>query len=154
MEGTKQNIGARKMKYFIAAVILLFSTTVFAQNATTPQSIENRPKGQIFQLAKPVICNDSPVVRNWLTNIMKFIPIAMGKSKNQMGEIDAVMSTYVNPRDGSFVVIEAFPNRTSCILFQGVELMIDLPTEEDETAMLPDMAPKIPEGEKEEGLKK
>jgi len=32
--------------------------------------------------------------------------------------------------------------------------MLDLPFEEDETAMLPDMAPKIPEGEKEEGLKK
>ena len=85
------------------------------------------PYGTIFQLQKPIACNDTPVIKNFLENMNGMIPITMGASKNPMGVITSLVQVYANPTSDAFAIVEHFAIKKSCIIFQGHDFDIILP---------------------------
>ena len=129
------------MKYLLIVAILLFPSISLAQDAeqptTTPPQEEKIPYGQMRQMAKPLVCNDSPVVRNWIKDSLNLVPFAMGLAKNQMDAISSVLNMYVSPIDGRFIIIESAASGYSCILFKGADLFIYGTGEEETFSMIP-----------------
>ena len=85
------------------------------------------PYGTIFMLNKPITCNDTPVIKNFIENINGMIPITIGTDKNQMGVITSLIQLYVNPLSDIFAIVEHFAIAKSCIIFQGDNFDIILP---------------------------
>jgi hypothetical protein len=131
------------MKYLLIVAILLFPSISLAQDAeqppTTPPSQEEEkiPYGQMRQMAKPLVCNDSSVVTDWIKDSLNFVPFVQGLGRNQMNAISSVLSMYINPRNGDFIIIESSASRYSCILFKGVELFLYGTGEEEIFSMIP-----------------
>jgi len=85
------------------------------------------PYGTVFMLNKPIACNDTPVIKNFIENINGMMPITIGTDKNQMGVITSLVQLYANPITDTFVVVEHFAIAKSCIIFQGDNFDIILP---------------------------
>ena len=85
------------------------------------------PYGTIFMLQKPVACNDTPVLMNYIRGMNQMIPITMGVDKNQMGGISSLVQVYANPITENFAIVEHFAIKKSCIIFQGHNFDIVLP---------------------------
>ena len=85
------------------------------------------PYGTIFMLQKPVACNDTPVLMDYLKDMNQMIPVTMGTSKNQMGAIASLIQIYANPINANFAVVEHFAIQKSFIVFQGHDFDIILP---------------------------
>ena len=85
------------------------------------------PYGTIFMLQKPVACNDTPVLMNYIRSMNQMIPITMGVDKNQMGGISSLVQVYANPITENFAIVELFAIKKSCIIFQGHNFDIVLP---------------------------
>ena len=85
------------------------------------------PYGTIFVLKKPVTCNDTPVIKNFIENMNGMIPITIGVDKNPMGVITSLIQLYTNPTTYTFAVVEHFAIKKSCIIFQGHDFDIILP---------------------------
>ena len=96
------------------------------------------PYGTIFQLQKPIACNDTPVIKNFLENMNGMIPITMGASKNPMGVITSLVQIYANPITDAFAIVEHFAIQKSCIIFQGHDFNIILPERYGRSPMKPD----------------
>ena len=96
------------------------------------------PYGRIFQLQKPIACNDTPVIKNFLENMNGMIPITMGASKNPMGVITSLVQVYANPTSDAFAIVEHFAIRKSCVIFQGHDFNIILPERYGRSPMKPD----------------
>ena len=92
-----------------------------------PPTAAGIPYGTIFQLQKPIACNDTPVIQNFLENMNGMIPITMGTSKNPMGVITSLVQVYANPINDAFAIVEHFVIKKSCIIFQGHDFDIILP---------------------------
>ena len=90
-----------------------------------PQTV--MPYGTIFMLKKPITCNDTPVIKNFIENINGMIPITIGTDKNQMGVITSLVQLYANPITDTFAIVEHFTIKKSCIIFQGHDFDIILP---------------------------
>ena len=90
-------------------------------NSSTP------PYGTIFMLNKPVACNDTPVLMNYIKGINGMVPLTMGTSKNPMGAILSLVQVYANAVTEKFAVVEHFAIQKSCIIFQGHDFDIILP---------------------------
>jgi|18_taG_2_1085343.scaffolds.fasta_scaffold07459_2 hypothetical protein len=129
------------MKYLLIVAILLFPSISLAQDAeqppTTPPQEEKIPYGQMRQMAKPLVCNNPAVVRNWIKDSLNFVPFVMGFAKNQMDAISSVLNMYVNPRNRDFIIIESAASGYSCILFKGADLFIYGTGEEEIFSMVP-----------------
>jgi len=129
------------MKYLLIVAILLFPSISLAQDAeqppTTPPQEEKIPYGQMRQMAKPLVCNNPAVVRNWIKDSLNLVPFAMGLTKNQMDAISSVLNMYVSPIDGRFIIIESAAAGYSCVLFKGVELFLYGTGEEETFSMIP-----------------
>ena len=78
-------------------------------------------------LNKPVACNDTPVLMNYIRSMNQMIPITMGRSVNPMGAILSLVQIYANPVTEKFAVVEHFAIEKSCIIFQGHNFDIILP---------------------------
>ena len=91
-------------------------------NTNTPP-----PYGTIFMLNKPVACNDTPILMNYIKGMNQMIPITMGRSVNPMGAILSLVQIYANPVTEKFAVVEHFAIQKSCIIFQGHNFDIILP---------------------------
>jgi hypothetical protein len=88
---------------------------------------DSPPYGTIFMLQKPIACNDTPLIKNYIQDTNGMIPITMGLSKNPMGGILSLVQVYANPDTEKFAVVEHFAIEKSCILFQGHDFDIILP---------------------------
>ena len=96
-------------------------------NVSPPGTADKPPYGTIFMLNKPVACNDTPVLMNYLKGINGMVPLTMGTSKNPMGAILSLVQVYANPVSEKFAVVEHFAIEKSCIIFQGHNFDIILP---------------------------
>ena len=92
-----------------------------------PQTEGPPPYGTIFMLNKPVACNDTSVLMNYIKGMNGMVPITMGLSKNPMGAIVSLVQVYANPISEHFAVVEHFAIQKSCIIFQGQNFDIILP---------------------------
>jgi hypothetical protein len=96
-------------------------------NVSPPDTSDKPPYGTIFMLNKPVACNDTPILMNYIKGINEMIPLTMGTSLNPMGAILSLVQVYANPVSENFVVVEHFAIQKSCIIFQGHDFKIILP---------------------------
>ena len=96
-------------------------------NVSPPGTADKPPYGTIFMLNKPVACNDTPVLMNYLKGINGMVPLTMGTSKNPMGAILSLVQVYANAVTEKFAVVEHFAIQKSCIIFQGHDFDIILP---------------------------
>ena len=96
-------------------------------NVQPPKTGGPPPYGTIFMLNKPVACNDTPVLMNYIRSMNQMIPITMGRSVNPMGAILSLVQIYANPVTERFAVVEHFAIEKSCIIFQGHNFDIILP---------------------------
>ena len=92
-----------------------------------PQTSGPPPYGTIFMLNKPVACNDTPVLMNYIKDMNQMVPLTMGTSVNPMGAILSLVQVYANPVTEKFAVVEHFAIEKSCIIFQGHDFDIILP---------------------------
>ena len=92
-----------------------------------PQTAGPPPYGTIFVLQKPVACNDTPVLMNYIKEMNQMVPITMGTNRNGMGAIASLIQIYANPMTENFAVVEHFAIQKSCIVFQGHDFDIILP---------------------------
>jgi len=84
------------------------------------QSPQGRGYGQIFQMMKPMMCNDTAVVENYIHNRFGEKELAYGLNYNQMGAQSMLTTIYVNPASKTFSIVEHSAAGMSCILGQGV----------------------------------
>ena len=96
-------------------------------NVSPPGTSDKPPYGTIFMLNKPVACNDTPVLMNYIKGINGMVPLTMGTSKNPMGAILSLVQVYANAVTEKFAVVEHFAIQKSCIIFQGHNFDIILP---------------------------
>ena len=128
--------------YIIVGLIVVFVPSfVLGQDFPQDRKNENKiteevvpkvpqvapPYGTVFMLNKPIACNDTPVIKNFIENINGMMPITIGTDKNQMGVITSLVQLYANPITDTFVVVEHFAIAKSCIIFQGDNFDIILP---------------------------
>ena len=85
------------------------------------------PYGTIFTMNKPVTCNDTSILKNYIQNMNGMIPITMGTNKNRMGAIQTIVQLYANPITEKFAIVEHFAFLKSCIILQGHDFDIILP---------------------------
>ena len=96
-------------------------------NVSPPGTSDKPPYGTIFMLNKPVACNDTPILMNYIKGINGMVPLTMGTSKNPMGAILSLVQVYANAVTEKFAVVEHFAIQKSCIIFQGHDFKIILP---------------------------
>ena len=92
-----------------------------------PKTAGPPPYGTIFMLQKPVACNDTAVLMNYIRGMNQMVPITMGTDKNPMGGISSLVQLYANPITERFAIVEHFAILKSCIIFQGDDFNIILP---------------------------
>ena len=120
-------------KYLIIIMLCLGGCTAAAQETPLPQDnpkVENDPPiiqspqgrgyGQIFQMMKPMMCNDTAVVENYIHNRFGEKELAYGLNFNQMGMQSMLTVFYLNPTSRTFSIVEHSAGGLSCILGQGV----------------------------------
>ena len=90
------------------------------------------PYGTIFKINRPISCNDTDIVRNYIQNLSGMIPVTMGTKKNEMGAITSLIQLYVSPQNKTFTIVEHFAFRKSCIIFQGYDFDIILPEQDND----------------------
>ena len=92
-----------------------------------PETAGPPPYGTIFVLQKPVACNDTAVLMNYIKEMNQMVPITMGTNRNGMGAIASLIQIYANPMTENFAIVEHFAIQKSCIVFQGHDFDIILP---------------------------
>ena len=92
-----------------------------------PNTFDQPPYGTIFMLQKPVACNDTLMVKNYIQSMGGMVPVTMGTDLNSMGGISSLVQLYANPISEKFVIVEHFAISKSCIIFQGDDFDIILP---------------------------
>ena len=110
------------------------------QNKITPPIVQNLqnllnnqnqnqepPYGTVVTIQKPVRCNDTPVVKNYIQNTGGMTPLTLGTNLNEMGAITSLIQVYANPINKRFAIIEHFATQRSCILTYGSDFEIILP---------------------------
>ena len=102
-------------------------TAKIVPNVSPPGTSDKPPYGTIFMLNKPVACNDTPILMNYIKGINGMIPLTMGTSLNPMGAIMSLVQIYANPVSENFAVVEHFAIQKSCIILQGHNFKIILP---------------------------
>ena len=108
------------------------------QNEITPSIKSNPfvgqnqgpPYGTVVMTQKPVSCNDTPVVKNYIQNAGGMTPLTLGTILNEMGAITSLIHVYANPINKRFAIIEHFATQRSCILTHGNDFEIILPQQE------------------------
>ena len=146
MEWVSQFLTKRKFILLLAVIFLLTPTIACAQetekvpmwpeNNETETEVEpsivdeGPPYGTILMMQKPITCNNTVVLENYIENMSGMMPITFGTSINQMGAITSLIQVYANPVNNQFAVVEHFATRKSCILTQGhnFEMLVQTPS--------------------------
>ena len=140
-----QFIIKRKFIFFLAVGFLLIPTVAYTQVVTPPGEqmeilpdikpnlpnnqgfLEQPPYGAIVMMQKPISCNDTPVIKNYIQNMNGMVVVTMGTDKNQMGAITSLIQVYANPINKRFAIVEHFAAQKSCIIHEGHDFDIILP---------------------------
>jgi hypothetical protein len=85
---------------------------------------KERPYGQIFQMMKPMSCNDTKVIKDFIKGSANEDPLAYGLNYNYMGYPNVLTTLYINPQMQTFSIVEHAANGLSCILGQGLAFQI------------------------------
>jgi hypothetical protein len=139
------------IKYYIVMglIVLFASSSVMGQKLIPNQENGNElaekvvpkadpsadglpPYGTIFNLNRPVACNDTPIIKNYIQNLNGMLPVTMGTNKNEMGAITSLIQLYANPLTENFAIVEHFAFQKSCIILQGHDFDIILPERYDQ----------------------
>ena len=78
-----------------------------------------RPHGQIFTAHKPMQCNDTDVIENYIKNKFGQVPFTWGLNYNPMGAPNLMTIIYINPMTRTFSVVEHNVHKVSCIVNTG-----------------------------------
>ena len=100
---------------------------VLAQEVEPAPKIEQpmeRPYGQVFQMMKPMSCNDTKVIKDYIKGSANEDPLAYGINYNYMGFPNLLTTLYINPQMQTFSIVEHTSNGLSCILGQGVAFQV------------------------------
>ena len=89
---------------------------------------ENPPYGTIVMLQKPIACNDTAVIKNFIENMGGMKPVTIGTDVNEMGAITSLVQVYANPVNKRFAIVEHFAAQKSCIIVQGQDFDIIIPS--------------------------
>ena len=132
-----------KLKVFILVGLLMVLMPTFAMSQNVVPKQENTEKvvpkteppktagpppfGTVFMLQKPVACNDTAVLMNYIKEMNQMVPITMGTNRNGMGAIASLIQIYATPMTENFAIVEHFAIQKSCIVFQGHDFDIILP---------------------------
>lgn len=87
----------------------------------------NLPYGTIVITQKPISCNNTSVIKNYIQNSSGMIPVTFGTSLNSMGGIKSLIQIYANLINKQFAIVEHFTTKKSCILTQGHNFEIIMP---------------------------
>ena len=87
------------------------------------------PYGTVVMIQKPVSCNDTRIVKNYIQNTGGMTPVTLGTTLNEMGGILSLIQVYANPINKRFAVVEHFAQQKSCILTHGSGFDIILPAQ-------------------------
>ena len=79
-----------------------------------------RPYGQIFQMMKQMMCNDTEVVNSYIKDKFCEQPYTYGLNNNMKGVSSMMTIVYVNPMSRTFSIVEHSAAGMSCILGQGM----------------------------------
>ena len=104
---------------------------LFGTKMPKPPMNEGPPYGTIVMLQKPIACNDTDVVLNFIQNMGGMKPITFGMDLNEMGAITSLIQVYANPVNNQFAILEHFAAQKSCILVQGHNFDIILPEKKE-----------------------
>jgi len=81
---------------------------------------KNRPYGTVFWVKKSMMCNDTPVVVDYmLTNFGQTSTDFGLLLKDPMGNYGMLAAVYVNPRTRTFSIVEQAARGVSCIVSAG-----------------------------------
>ena len=96
---------------------------------SNPYADQNQgpPYGTVVMMQKPVSCNDTRIVKNYIQNTGGMTPVTLGTTLNEMGGILSLIQVYANPINNRFAIIEHFATQKSCILTHGNDFEIILP---------------------------
>jgi len=81
---------------------------------------KNRPYGTVFHMTKSMMCNDTPVVDDYIFKYFGQVPQEFGMLlKDAMGNYGMLTSVYINPINKSFSIVERAARGLSCIVSTG-----------------------------------
>ena len=107
----------------LATVFVALSQEIQGPPPKIEQPIE-RPYGQVFQMMKPMECNDTKVIKDYIKGSQNQDPLAYGLNYNYMGWPNLLTTIYLNPQMQTFTIVEHTSTGLSCILGQGVSFQI------------------------------
>lgn len=114
------------LKYvlFVMLCLAILPVPVYGQEETLPPQTMPQPQdrsfGQVYQMMKPMTCNDTEVVENYILHKFGEKPFTYGLNYNIMGAANILTVVYVNPQSRSFSIVEHGAMGQSCILGQGL----------------------------------
>ena len=107
----------------LATVFVALSQEIQGPPPKIEQPIE-RPYGQVFQMMKPMECNDTKVIKDYIKGSSNQDPLAYGLNYNYMGWPNLLTTIYLNPQMQTFTIVEHTSTGLSCIIGQGVSFQI------------------------------
>ena len=107
----------------LATVFVALSQEIQGPPPKIEQPIE-RPYGQVFQMMKPMECNDTKVIKDYIKGSSNQDPLAYGLNYNYMGWPNLLTTIYLNPQMQTFTIVEHTSTGLSCILGQGVSFQL------------------------------
>ena len=75
-------------------------------------------------MMKPMSCNDTKVVKEYIKGNANEDPLAFGLNYNYMGQPNLLTTIYVNPVMNTFSIVEHTADGLSCILGQGIAFQV------------------------------
>ena len=107
----------------LATVFVALSQEIQGPPPKIEQPIE-RPYGQVFQMMKPMECNDTKVIKDYIKGSSNQDPLAYGLNYNYMGWPNLLTTIYLNPQAQTFTIVEHTSTGLSCILGQGLAFQL------------------------------
>jgi hypothetical protein len=117
-----------RLIFILLLVIIMASCSiatgfvVLAEEPPVPriQIPEKRPYGSVFWVQKSMMCNDTPVVSEYVYNKFGQVATDFGLLlKDPMGGYGMLTAVYVNSRTRSFSIVEQAAQGVSCIVSSG-----------------------------------
>ena len=100
----------------------------FGPRVDTPRQPQ-RPYGMPFRVNIPVLCNDSKVVDDYLTQQHKEMIISYGvklEAGRNMGVVQITVAIYANPQTRTFSIVHHTLSGVSCIITSGNDFDIQI----------------------------
>tara|TARA_R100001377_G_scaffold46396_1_gene26618 strand:- start:1998 stop:2384 length:387 start_codon:yes stop_codon:yes gene_type:complete len=104
----------------LASCAIATSMVVLAEEPPILQIPEKRAYGTVFWVQKSMMCNDTPVVSEYVYNNFGQVPTDFGLLlKDPMGNYGMLTAIYVNPQTKTFSIVEQAAQGVSCIVSAG-----------------------------------